>query len=147
MENNVSGILEGAIDSIVKVMGDNCTIGNPIETKNGTIIIPVSKVSVGFAGGGSDFGKKDSQKKNFGGAGGTGVTATPVGFLVVTNEGKISFTSVDTSSNGVTVDSIVDGLSEIVDKIKTTFVKKDKKEAGSEEQALEPSEEEPNGNK
>ena len=141
MENNVSGILEGAIDSIVKVMGDNCTIGNPIEAKNGTIIIPVSKVSVGFAGGGSDFGKKDSAKKNFGGAGGTGITATPVGFLVVTNEGKISFTSVDTSSNGITVDSIVEGISEIVEKIKTTFGKKDKGEEGEETQQDLPVEE------
>ena len=144
MDNSVGGILGSAMDSIMKTMGDNCTIGNPIETKSGTIIIPVSKISVGFGGGGSDFGSKTKDGKYFGGGGGTGITATPVGFLVVTNDGKITFTTVDSStpSNQLTVDSLIAGVSEVVDKIKAKFPKKgeDKKtetQETSEEEKVE----------
>lgn len=135
MENSVSGILGNAMESIMKTMGDNCTIGTPIEMKNGTIILPVSKISVGFAGGGTDFGKNEAAKKNFGGGGGTGITATPVGFLVVTQEGKISFTSVEVStSDSLSVDTLIDNVTEIVDKIKDKFGKKgDSKKADKNE--------------
>jgi sporulation protein YtfJ len=126
MENSVGGILGSAMDSIMKTMGDNCTIGTPIETKNGTLVIPVSKISVGFAGGGSDFGKSEKENKNFGGGGGTGITAKPVGFLVVTPEGKVTFTSVEGGgdNNSLSVDTLIENVGEIINKIKDQFPKK-----------------------
>ena len=139
MDNSVGGILGSAMDSIMKTMGDNCTIGNPIETQNGTIIIPVSKISVGFGGGGSDFGGKTKENKYFGGGGGTGITATPVGFLVVTNEGKVTFTNVASSSgdNQLSVDNIIDNVTDIIDKIKSKLPKKeDKKKDEKKENEL-----------
>ncbi len=133
MDNSVGGILGSAMDSIMKTMGENCTIGTPIETKNNTVIIPVSKISVGFAGGGSDFGKTEKDKKNFGGGGGTGITAKPVGFLVVTQEGKVTFTSVESSGNdSLSVDTLIGNISEVINKIKEQFPKKNVEKVSEE---------------
>ena len=138
MDNSVGGILGSAMDSIMKTMGDNCTIGNPIEMQNGTVIIPVSKISVGFGGGGSDFGAKGKDSKYFGGGGGTGITATPVGFLVVTNDGKVTFTSTNAPAgdgNAMSIDNIINSVTEVVEKIKNKIPKKnaEKKPETSEE--------------
>lgn len=67
-------------------------------TSAGTTIIPISKVSVGFAGGGNDYAGKNSAavgKNNFGGGGGTGVSVSPVGFLIVSADGKVELLNIN----------------------------------------------------
>ena len=93
-ESKLKEIIQTSLASIREVIDANTIIGEPIEIGNGsgTVIIPVSKVSMGYASGGVDyFGKNVSPAENmsnFGGGGGTGVSVSPVGFLVVKEDGR-----------------------------------------------------------
>ena len=83
--------MRDALQNMSEIAGTDTIIGEPLTTQNGTMIIPVSKVSVGFATGGSDFVGKHSKDTNvansFSGAGGGGITVSPVAFLVISPEG------------------------------------------------------------
>ena len=81
-ENKIPEIIRSSLENIRSMVDANTVVGEPISTAPGTTIIPISKVSVGFAGGGNDYAGKNAQasgKNNFGGAGGSGVTVKPVG--------------------------------------------------------------------
>ncbi|MBQ8914660.1 MAG: sporulation protein YtfJ, partial [Clostridia bacterium] len=96
-ENKMTEIIRASIDSIKSSFDANTVTGTPITTANGTVIIPVSKLSVGFATGGVDYlGKNAPQsgKNNFGGGGGTGVTVTPIAFIVVSADGKVEMLNI-----------------------------------------------------
>ena len=103
-------------------MDSRTIIGDPIDAGNGIKVIPVSKVTYGFASGGTDFPTKSS-KDLFGGGGGAGVTLTPVAFLVI-NNGNVSIKYIsegpDASVERVVgmIPDLVDKLSEVVDKLK-----------------------------
>lgn len=87
MENNSMGELMGITMEKLKEMVDvNTIVGAPISTVDGITLIPISKVSFGFASGGSDFPTKNQasgQKNAFGGGSGAGVKIEPVAFLVI----------------------------------------------------------------
>ena len=87
-EQSAAGILGTTIDKIKDMVDSRTIIGDPIDAGNGIKVIPVSKVTYGFASGGTDFPTKSS-KDLFGGGGGAGVTLTPVAFLVINNLYKI----------------------------------------------------------
>ncbi|MBQ7931935.1 MAG: hypothetical protein IJ334_13090, partial [Clostridia bacterium] len=100
--NKLGDITKTSLDSIRSMLDANTIIGDPIETASGTTIIPISKISVGYASGGVDYAKKDaptSQGKpinnNFGGGGGTGLTVSPVAFLVVSPNGSVELLNVN----------------------------------------------------
>ena len=96
--NRIGDITKTSLDSIRAMLDPNTVVGNPIETASGTTIIPISKVSVGYASGGIDYAvKKEVSNKpnNFGGGGGTGLTVTPVAFLVVQADGNVSILNVN----------------------------------------------------
>jgi len=96
-------------------------IGTPITSADGTTIIPVSKVSYGFASGGSDIrAKKENQRTGFGGGSGAGVTINPVGFLAIL-KGDVKFIPI-TKYDGP-ADRIVGMVPELFDKIKGLFQK------------------------
>ena len=97
-EHPIQGLMLTAMDSIKEMVDVNTIIGEPIETNNNIIIIPISKVGFGFAAGGSEFKgetineymKKDKDEQinyrlPFGGGSGAGVSITPIAFLVVQN--------------------------------------------------------------
>lgn len=135
-ENKVSDLFTKTLESAKNVVDSNTVMGTPITTPQGTTIIPVSKVSVGFAGGGTDFAsRKDAEgKKNFGGGGGTGVTAKPVGFLVIDVEGGVKYISADEPSNNeMTVSELAAKLPAIFAKIKEFFEKKKAEKEETEE--------------
>jgi sporulation protein YtfJ len=92
-------------------------VGKPIETSDGTTIIPVSKVSFGLASGGSDLG---ADKKGFGGGSGAGVTISPVAFVVIRNgEAKLlQMTTTTPYQNAIvnTVPEVVDKIIDFIDK-------------------------------
>lgn len=130
-ENKVNDLIEGSLAKIRELTGTETVVGDPIYTPNGTLILPVSKISMGFATGGLDFGKKkDPEGKkpnNYGGGGGTGVTVTPVAFLILSPEGKIDLIPVTDAKNVDTVDKIsalIERSPDILKRLKDVLVKK-----------------------
>ncbi len=89
-ESSIKNILESSLDQIRTIVDANTVLGTPIHTPSGTVIIPISKLSIGFASGGLDLPTKNtSGSKNFGGGGGTGVTLSPLAILTVYADGKV----------------------------------------------------------
>lgn len=83
-EHPIQGIMNVTMDKIHEMVDANTIIGKAITTEDGTTILPVSKVSFGFASGGTDFdGKNAANKDLFGGGSGAGVNIQPVAFLVI----------------------------------------------------------------
>ncbi len=144
--NKLGDITKTSLDSIRSMLDANTIIGDPIETASGTTIIPISKISVGYASGGVDYAKKDaptSQGKpinnNFGGGGGTGLSMTPVAFLVVSADGNVNILNIGapTAGNAApapaastpvdTVSQVVGFLErspDLIERIKGVFTKK-----------------------
>ncbi|MGN0585555.1 MAG: GerW family sporulation protein [Ruminococcus sp.] len=99
----------------IREMGDVETIiGDPIEAGD-TTIIPVSKVSYGFASGGSDLPAKQNPKDLFGGGAGAGVTVQPIAFLVVSKDGNVRLMQITDSDDKVS--NIIRSVPELIDKI------------------------------
>ena len=114
MSQKLPNMLESTIQKIREMLDVNTVVGTPIETQDGVTIIPVSKISVGFGGGGSDFANKTGAEP-FGGGVGGGVKVTPVCFLVV-KDGNVRMLSVPTPANSTT-ERIVEMLPDTLDKI------------------------------
>lgn len=132
-ESKISDIIATSLSEIKNLVDANTIIGEPINTPSGTVIIPVSKITMGIATGGVDFGKKDDALKKddkFSGGGGTGVSVTPVAFLVVKSDGKVSMINVEMPPEAPDVVGTVTGFIEkspdIVAKFKDIFAKGDK---------------------
>ena len=134
-KNKISEMIESSLDSIRGIADSGTVIGTPVNTAQGTTIIPVSKVSVGFAGGGNDFsGKTGGDGKSiFSGGGGTGISVVPQAFLVISEDGRVELLSLDhptgASAFGASVDTLLDRAPEILDKMKSLIGSKKKKEA------------------
>lgn len=95
------------LDSIRTMLDANTIVGEPINTSGGVVIIPISKITVGYASGGIDYPNKTAERtngkpagNNFGGGGGTGLTVQPVGFLVVQPDGNVSMLNVNAPCSG-----------------------------------------------
>ena len=90
MKDSASGLLGTSIEKIKDLVDVSTIIGDPIVISDKLQVIPVSKVSYGFATGGSDFPTRKAASEIFGGGGGAGITITPVAFLVVNDGNEIS---------------------------------------------------------
>jgi len=111
-ENKLGSITKTALESIRSMLDANTIIGEPIKTASGTEIIPISKISVGYASGGVDYINKDVRTaNNFGGGGGTGLTVSPVAFLVVSADGNVNVLNID---NPTSVSPAPDTISQVV---------------------------------
>lgn len=120
-----SELMETVMGKIREMVDVSTVIGEPICTPDGTTIIPVSKVSFGFASGGSDFTGKNQQapqQNSFGGGSGAGVKIIPMAFVVV-NAGTVRVMNID-APPATTVDKIIENAPEIIDKI-ASIVKKE----------------------
>ena len=116
MSQTLPNMLENTIAKIREMVDVNSVIGEPITTPDGVTIIPVSKVSVGFGGGGSDFSNKNPNAElPFGGGVGGGVKVSPVCFLVV-KDGNVRMLSVPAPANSTT-ERIVEMIPDTLDKI------------------------------
>lgn len=133
-ENKFEEIIKTSLENIKGMLDSNTIIGNPIDTVSGTTIIPISKISVGFATGGLDSsGKKDEITQNkkpakFGGGGGSGMNITPVGFIVVDKNGNAEFLNIKGKVANDPIEQISDLIErspEIIEKIKNIFKKND----------------------
>lgn len=109
----ISDLTEVTLGKIKDMIDINTVVGDPITTPDGTTLIPISKVTIGWGGGGSDFPVKD--KGGFGGGNGVGVKIDPVGFLAITN-GNVRMINISAPAN-TTVDRVVELIPEISDKI------------------------------
>ena len=117
MSHNLPNMLENTIAKIREMVDVNSVIGTPITTPDGVTIIPVSKVSVGFGGGGSDFVSKHPNKQDnpFGGGAGAGVNVTPIAFLIV-KDGNVRMLPVAAPAS-TTADRVVDLVPDFLDKV------------------------------
>ncbi len=124
MNENIERLTNSTLEKIKEIVNADTIIGKSITTQDGTVIIPVSKVSYGFASGGSDFcsGKSDA-KDMFGGGNGAGVSIVPVAFLVVSGE-DVKLLQVESFSSSI--DRIIAMAPEIVDKIGSAIKKRKK---------------------
>lgn len=113
-EHPVNNLLGTTIEKIRNMIDVNTIIGEPITTKDGTTIIPVSKMAIGFASGGSDIPSK--QPKNFfGGGAGAGVSVQPIAFLCVNPDGEVKLLQI--SVNASKEAAIITTIPELIDKI------------------------------
>ena len=123
MSQNLPNMLENTIAKIREMVDVNSVVGDPITPPDGVTIIPVSKVSVGFGGGGSDFASKtSSQELPFGGGVGGGVKVTPIAFLVIRGE-SVRMMPVATAPN-TTTDRVVEMVPDMLDRIISVIDKK-----------------------
>ena len=114
MSNSVPNMMEGMLHKIREMIDANTVMGTPVTTPDGTTVIPVSKVSIGFGGGGSDFATNKASNPFGGGAGG-GVKVTPVAFIVVSN-GNVRMLPVAQAAN-TTADRLVEMIPDTLDKV------------------------------
>lgn len=134
-EHPIEGLMTTAMDSIRNMIDVNTIIGEPIETINNVIIIPVSKVGFGFAAGGSEFkgeaineyNKKEKEeqiqyKLPFGGGSGAGVSINPVAFIVI-QENNVRLLPIEHCSS---IDRLLDYILDFMDKIGNSLNKSPK---------------------
>ena len=109
MSQNLSNMLENTLSKIKDMISVNDVVGDPITTADGVTIIPISKVSVGFGGGGSDFVSKNVNKQEnpFGGGVGGGVNVVPIAFIVIKGD----------SVRMLPADRVVEMVPDVLDKI------------------------------
>ncbi len=119
-EKSANGILSTTIEKVRDLVDVSTIIGEPINLPDGLTIIPVSKVTYGFASGGSDFPSKNNVEL-FGGAGGAGITINPVAFLVV-KDGEVSIKHILSGENAV--ERAVSLVPEMFDKVANLTKKK-----------------------
>ena len=128
-ENTLQGLMKTTMDNLKEMIDVNTIIGDPVETIDGTIIIPVSKVTAGFGSGGtemSDSGCKsievNSNQYPFGGGTGAGISVSPVSFLVVTKD-QVKMLPVSQMN---TVERVLDSVPDVLNKIVDSFTKGNK---------------------
>lgn len=135
-KHEVENLMRSTMENLRDMIDVNTIIGDAIETSDGTCIIPISKVSFGFASGGSEFGNSttheasESHKLNkfpFGGGSGAGVSVKPIAFLVVKND-SVKLLPVDYDT---TVDRIVDSIPQVLDMLKGFLKDKSTKDPNS----------------
>ena len=119
----ISELMETTMQKVREMVDANTIVGESVTTADGITLIPVSKVSFGFVGGGSDFAKKAEPQNAFGGGIGAGVKIEPVAFIIANGDSvKLLHVSPPAAS---TIDRIIETVPEIIDKV-TDFIKKDK---------------------
>jgi len=125
-QHPIQGLMYTAMQSIKEMIDVNTIVGDAVETSDGTVIIPISKVGVGFGVGGGDYkpfkpgNVPDNSPNAFGGGTGAGVSISPVAFMVVGN-GQIRLIPVNPEAN--TYDKLLDFIPDAIDRV-TASVKK-----------------------
>jgi len=129
-EHPIQGLMQTSMENIKKMVEVNTIVGEPVQTPDGSVILPISKVGFGFAAGGSEFQTEDRAKsksndpKNdqadvalpFGGGSGGGVSITPMAFLVVGTHG-VRIVSLDNQTH--LVERVIDSIPHVMEKYKT----------------------------
>lgn len=125
----VSELLGISMEKIKEMADVNAIIGEPISLPDGTTIIPVSKVSYGFASGGSDLPSK-YDKDLFGGGAGAGVSIKPEGFLVISPDGSAKMVTMEASSDPIS--NAIEKVPAIIEKVSSFIGKKKGEKDGND---------------
>ncbi len=123
-EHAINGFMGISMEKIRSMVDSNTMIGNPIVCGDGTTVIPVSKVAIGFASGGSDLPTRTA-KEYFAGGAGAGLSVKPLGFLTV-KDGEVKFINVPSKEEK---GGIVDQIPALIEKLSAMIPKKGKKDA------------------
>lgn len=119
-EHPIQGLMQTAMENLKEMVDVNTIVGDPVETPDGSVILPISKVGFGFAAGGSEFDYETGDKENsgkempFGGGSGGGVSITPVAFLVV---GKTGIKTIPLEGTNHLYDRIMDMAPQFLEKM------------------------------
>ena len=129
-DNKLEEMIATSLESLRTLVDSDTIVGKPITTDVGTTIIPISKISMGYTTGGLEYyGKNTPQKQSFGGGGGTGMTISPVCFLVVSSDGDVKILGMGQGAPAPDpveqIASAVERAPELIEKIKAIFKKKD----------------------
>ena len=121
-DQSAAGILSTTIEKVRQLVDVSTIVGEPIVLSNDITVIPVSKVTYGFASGGSDFPSKNNNQL-FGGGGGAGVTINPVAFLILKN-GEVTLKHITSNDNAAErfvdmVPDVIDKVGQVVSKVKS----------------------------
>ncbi|WP_134698519.1 GerW family sporulation protein [Ammoniphilus sp. YIM 78166] len=128
-EHPIQGLMQTAMENLKEMVDVNTIVGDPVETPDGSVILPISKVGFGFAAGGSEFemvekGKEPGGKDMpFGGGSGGGVSITPVAFLVV---GKNGIKTIPLEGTNQLYDRVMDMAPQFLEKVQTMISKGNK---------------------
>ena len=118
-DHPIQGLMKTAMESIKEMVDVNTVVGDAVESPDGSVIIPISRVMFGFAAGGGEYDLADnksnagSQELPFAGGSGAGVTVQPVGFLVV-GQGTVRLLPVDGSA---VFDRLIDLAPQVISQI------------------------------
>ena len=127
-DHPIQSLMKTAMENIKEMVDVNTIVGDAVEAADGTIIIPISRVSFGFAAGGTQFDKADKQKEKeaefpFGGGSGGGVTVQPVAFLVV-GQGSVRLLPVDSHAM---LDRLIDLAPQLMNQIENMLENKNRR--------------------
>ncbi len=124
MDNNPIGeLMQSTMENVKNILKVDTVVGDPIFTPDGITLVPISRISVGFGGGGVEFNSKKPGERPYGGGNATGVKIDPIGFLVI-KDGTVRMVNVTVPAN-TTVDRIIDLVPQVMDRI-DAFVDKQK---------------------
>ena len=126
MDNNPIGeLMQNTMENVRGILKVDTVVGDPIYTPDGITLVPISKISVGFGGGGVEFGsKKEGERRPYGGGNATGVKVEPIGFLII-KDGVVRMINV-TPPASTTVDRVIDLVPQVMDRV-DAFIEKTKK--------------------
>ncbi|MBQ3701598.1 MAG: GerW family sporulation protein [Oscillospiraceae bacterium] len=126
MDNNPIGeLMQNTMENVRGILKVDTVVGDPIYTPDGITLVPISKISVGFGGGGVEFNSEKPGKRPYGGGSGTGVRIDPIGFLII-KDGVIRMINVTPPASN-TVDRIIDLVPQVLDRV-DAFIDKNKKD-------------------
>lgn len=128
MDNNPIGeLMQNTMESVKNILKVDTVVGDPIFTPDGITLVPISKISVGFGGGGIELsGKKAGEARPYGGGNATGVKIEPMGFLVI-KDGCVRMINITPPADN-TVDRIIDLVPQVLDRVDAFIDKQGKKE-------------------
>lgn len=128
MDNNPIGeLMQNTMESVKNILKVDTVVGDPIFTPDGITLVPISKISVGFGGGGIELtNKKAGEARPYGGGNATGVKIEPMGFLVI-KDGCVRMINVTPPADN-TVDRIIDLVPQVLDRVDAFIDKQGKKE-------------------
>lgn len=121
MAANIEGLMTSAMDKVRELVDIQSIVGEPITSPDGTIIIPVSRVSFGFVSGGSDI-PTSVPSTVFGGGAGAGVTIRPAAFIVIKTDGDVRLLETGVKESAI-IEGITSGIPELLSKVKAVFSK------------------------
>ena len=115
-KNPIGELMQNTMENVKNILKVDTVVGDPIYTPDGITLVPISRISVGFGGGGVEFSsKKEGERRPYGGGNATGVKIDPIGFLII-KDGCVRMVNVNPPANN-TVDRVIDLVPQVLDRV------------------------------